>query len=370
MAVKPKRWAKATELVSVIFELEPQDFCSLYPRYAIGLHAWFLDQVRQSDPELSAYLHDGGSEKAFTISRLMGLDPVQLGTIRLQPGERYGWQVTALSQRMVQWLEGWLATAPDVVGVRGAPLNIVGWELAEKVTTYGALWRQAKILAQQGTRSGLTLSFMSPTSFRRKGHHFPLPLPMNVFHSYLRRWNDFSGKVYDQNLFLEWVDESVIVRRHRIQSYQVTAGKQGMVTGFMGSVEFRLTNKGLEQSDYVQLFWALGGLAPYCGTGHKTTFGLGQTVMGWLEEETVEIEPLQVVLAERIEALTVLFEGQRQRQGGTRAREIAETWATILARRELGESLKGIAEDLGMRYETVKTYAKLARRAVREEESL
>ncbi|MFH7028130.1 MAG: hypothetical protein ACHBN1_22685 [Heteroscytonema crispum UTEX LB 1556] len=44
----------------------------MYPQYTIGLHAWFLDQVRSSDPELSAYLHDGESEKPFTISALNG----------------------------------------------------------------------------------------------------------------------------------------------------------------------------------------------------------------------------------------------------------------------------------------------------------
>ena len=69
-----KNWAKATELVGIVFDLQPQYDCRLYPQYAIGLHAWFLDQVRQANPDLSAYLHDGGSEKAFTVSRLSGID--------------------------------------------------------------------------------------------------------------------------------------------------------------------------------------------------------------------------------------------------------------------------------------------------------
>ncbi len=47
-----------------------------------------------------------------------------------------------------------------------------------------------------------------------------------------------------------------------------------------------------------------------------------------------------------------------------RAQEIAAKWATILARREMGESLQVIAQDMGIPYETVKTYAKLARRAL------
>lgn len=78
------------------------------------------------------------------------------------------------------------------------------------------------------------------------------------------------------------------------------------------------------------------------------------------------VPPLQTLLAERIAELAALFLSQRKRTGGSRANQIAETWATILARRDLGESLQVIAEDLKMPYETVKTYAKLARQELRK----
>jgi CRISPR-associated endoribonuclease Cas6 len=74
------------------------------------------------------------------------------------------------------------------------------------------------------------------------------------------------------------------------------------------------------------------------------------------------------MLAKRIEDLTEIFKAQRKRTGGERADEIASKWATILARREMGESLQVVAQDLGMPYETVKTYAKLARRALKIQE--
>jgi CRISPR-associated endoribonuclease Cas6 len=64
--------------------------------------------------------------------------------------------------------------------------------------------------------SNVTLSVLSPTSFRRKGSHFPLPLPFNLFRSYLRRWNDFSSQSIAQNKFLNWIDESVVLLRHQM----------------------------------------------------------------------------------------------------------------------------------------------------------
>src|SRR5689334_18334910 len=65
-------WSSDTELVGLEFELVPEKDYDLFPQYTIGLHAWFLEQVRSYDPQLSAYLHDGESEKPFTISALNG----------------------------------------------------------------------------------------------------------------------------------------------------------------------------------------------------------------------------------------------------------------------------------------------------------
>lgn len=348
-----------TELVGLEFELEVLQDSDLSPQYPTGLHAWFLDQVRQHDPMLSTTLHDGQDEKAFTISGLEGdLRPKGQG-FELKRGDRYCWRVTALSQPVAQWLGSWLQALPSQLALRSAPLQICQVRLWLPPTTYAQIWQQTQ--TQSGT---VTLSFVSPTSFRRRGHHFPLPVPYNLFHSYLRRWNQFADMPIDQEAYLTWVDEMVLVLRHRLESVKVLAGKRGAVTGFTGAVDLGLAAKAKSDSQFTRLFYALAQLAAYCGTGHKTTFGLGQTRLGWLEPSTRQPPAVQALLASRIAELTARFKAQRQRQGGDRATAIAETWATILARRELGESLQAIAADLEMPYETVKTYAKLARRAL------
>lgn len=355
-------WPADTQLVGLTLQLQPYADSTLYPQYTIGLHAWLLDQVRQMNPELSAYLHDGESEKPFTISALQGVEIAPGGSPRLRGDRPYTWTITALSQPVVTWLTDWLRQPPQTIDLRGAPLKILDWGLtnsAHPPATYQQLFDVAI-----PPNPAIALSFLSPTSFRRHKHHFPLPVPVNLFHSYLRRWNDFSEIEYDQEDFLDWIDRSVIITRHHLQSVKTVAGKRGSVTGFTGAIEISLSKTALEDSEYVQLFMALGRLAPYCGTGHKTTFGLGQTRLGWSPAETEAPQStLQDLLAQRIAALTEHFLTQRKRTGGERAMAIAETWATILARRELGESLQDIAEDLGLRYETAKTYAKLARKA-------
>lgn len=356
----PVSWPEETALAGLTFKLKAMESSQLYPQYTVGLHAWFLDQMRQFDPDLSAYMHDEEAEKPFTLSPLDGPFQRDSQELQLQAGKIYTWQLTSLTPRVVQGLATWLNQLPTQVGLRQAPLAIESVHVSQVLTTYEQLWAQGQ------TTPSFSLSFMSPTSFRRKGHHLPLPWPTNVFHSYLRRWNNFADRSFDQEAFLAWVDEAVIIQRHRLESMKVVAGKRGSVTGFMGAITYGLSHRAKDQVEFRQLFGALGLLAPYCGTGHKTTFGLGQTQLDWhvptADETTMPSK--QTLLAERIAELTDFFKGQKKRTGGQRAQKTGEMWATILARRELGDSLQAIATDLDIPYETAKTYSKLARRAL------
>jgi CRISPR-associated endoribonuclease Cas6 len=360
----PLAWADDTELVSLVFDLEVTNSTALYSQYTIGLHAWFLDQVRQINPTLSAYLHDSESEKPFSISALEGQLLPTGKQLQLQANQIYRWQINAIFQPVVQFLSQWLTQPPTTLKLRDACLQIKQINIVNSPTTYNQL------LQSSINHRNINLSFISPTSFRRKGHHFPLPVPFNLFHSYLRRWNDFSGIPIEQEAFLEWIDENVIIHKHHLESVKVAAGKRGSVTGFTGAISLGLTKTALDNIEFTQLFYALVQLAPYCGTGHKTTFGLGQTCLEWVKPESnTPAEIINNRLPERIEELTAIFTAQRKRIGGERTEKVTTTWATILARREMGESLQIIAEDLEIPYTTVKTYVKLARRMLKDMQS-
>ena len=360
----PLIWADDTELVSLVFDLEVTNSTALYSQYTIGLHAWFLDQVRQINPTLSAYLHDSESEKPFSISALEGQLLPTGKQLQLQANQIYRWQINAISQPVVQFLSQWLIQPPTTLKLRDACLQIKQISIVHSPTTYNQL------LQSSINHKNINLSFISPTSFRRKGHHFPLPVPFNLFHSYLRRWNDFSGVPIEQDAFLEWIDENVIIHQHHLESVKVAAGKRGSVTGFTGAISLGLSKSALANIEFTQLFYALVQLAPYCGTGHKTTFGLGQTCLEWVKPESnTPAEIINNRLPERIEELTAIFTAQRKRIGGERTEKVTTTWATILARREMGESLQVIAEDLEIPYTTVKTYVKLARRMLKDTQS-
>ncbi|MEM1255928.1 MAG: CRISPR-associated endoribonuclease Cas6 [Cyanobacteria bacterium P01_H01_bin.21] len=355
-------WPKTTELVSLEFILKPTSNTDLYAQYTIGLHAWLLHQIRDIDPDLSAYMHDGESEKSFSMTGLDGQFIPQSQSLQLQRNKHYRWRVKALNKRVVQGFATWLRNLPKEIVLKDSPLTIESVSFAHPPTTYAKLLEQG-----QAGEGSINLSFHSPTSFRRKGHHLPLPWPANVFHSYLRRWNHFSNKPVNQEDFLDWVDTYVIINQHHMSTAKVAAGKQGSVIGFTGAVTYAIDRRGITEKSFVDMFYTLTQLAPYCGTGHKTTFGLGETQLGWHTSQAAPQVPTQQrLLAERMDELTEIFLSTKKRQGGRRAIDTAETWATILARREMGDSLQEIADDMELAYETAKTYSKLARRTMRE----
>ena len=344
-----------TEIVSLVFSLTPQTDASLSPDYAKGLHAWFLNCVREDDPALSKYLHDGQSEKPFTISRLEGNITSDGKQLHISKKNTYQWSVTALASPVVSWLEKWLTRLPKAIALYNFKLKITGVELQHPPTTY------TKLLKTRSSRN-VILSFVSPTSFRKSGHHFPLPVPVNLFHSYLRRWNHFAPDKYDADDFLAWVEQNVFIVRHQLETNKVAGGKRGLVTGFVGAVELNLA-KNCDRPEYISLYKALCLFSVYCGTGHKTTFGLGQTRLGWQTQlSNATTIAGEVLLAQRIKEIFEILMSLQKRTGGKRATQVSKTRATIMARRERGESLKAIAQDLEMPYETVKTYVKLTRR--------
>ncbi|HEY9648636.1 MAG TPA: hypothetical protein V6C88_19805 [Chroococcidiopsis sp.] len=110
-------WPAPTELVSLRFDLVPDNAYELYPQYTIGLHAWFLQQIQTFDPALSAQLHDGETDKAFNLSGLNGQFSTHSRSLQLQPGKTYHWYVNGLAKPVVAGLAKWLKRSPR----RGVP---------------------------------------------------------------------------------------------------------------------------------------------------------------------------------------------------------------------------------------------------------
>jgi CRISPR-associated endoribonuclease Cas6 len=380
-------WKTSTELIGLQIDLQPTQDSTLPSNYTYWLHAWFLDQIRQIDPDLSAELHNNQTDKAFTLSGFLGQsksidspkETLRERTIQFFAHQTYHCQITALNKPLCNALKKW--QIPKTIKLRDSTFQVRHWQISLPPTTYTALWNKASV------EDELSLHFLSPTAFHKNGNHMPLPIPENLLHSYLRRWNSFARRQFEPDEFSPWVRESIVLLRHNIRSTKAQPGKQGSVTGFTGTIQLGITNKALQNSLYSQLTHALIAAAPYFGTGHKVTFGLGQTRSGWVSPEipVSQNKPLPSPkpatstppapsptkstprkLTARIKKLQPIFLASKKRQGGDRAIKTAELWATIIARQEQGDSLKAIAADLGLPYDSIKKYSLLARRYLDE----
>jgi CRISPR-associated endoribonuclease Cas6 len=364
-----------TELLGIAITLQPQTDCYLRPQYPTALHGWFLDRVRSTNPTLSQQLHDGQEEKPFTISGFAGEIPTLDRQLLLSKDRSYQWQITALSVPLCYWFREWLAAPPHTLRLNSTTCQITDWQLVLPPTTYTQIWDRSAT-----DNRPLELTFTSPTSFRKRKNHMPLPIPENIFQSYLRRWNYFSPHQFNQDNFLDWVNDCIVILRHDIRSSKVQAGKSGSVTGFVGSIQLGLTAQAQRHPEYSQLARALVACAPYFQTGHKVTFGLGQTRLGWsaelgsfvgmtsrhkITDKTAIVAARSELIIAREQELEPIFLDLKIRQGGQRASKSAKLWAQIIARQEMGDSLRSIAADLKMPYDTVKKYAQLAKKNLR-----
>jgi len=266
------QWIDDTEIVGVTLTLKAICELKLSPNYTTGLHAWFLHQVRNSDPQLSAYLHDEQSEKAFAISPLIGNLEQKDKKFFIVDNDIYTWTISALSKPLCDWLKTWCNNYPSTLNLSTGRFLIEKISITLSATTYNLLWSMPL-----SKLSCFTLTFLSSTCFRHKQHHLPLPIPYNIFHSYLRRWNHFAPEVFPQEAFLKWIEQVVYITNYDLTCTKIAVAKQGFVTGFIGNVEFGINRKVLQNEDFERLLFALIQLAPYCSTGYKSAFGLGQT---------------------------------------------------------------------------------------------
>jgi CRISPR-associated endoribonuclease Cas6 len=125
----------------------------------------------------------------------------------------------------------------------------------------------------------LAVAFVSPTVFRAGEIDLPLPEPGAVFQSWLSRWNDFAppNRRIDTALCDVIRSQVAISRIEELNTRPHDLGPGNRPIGFVGKVTYVVTQaRDLNQAHIWQIK-ALADYAPFCGTGRKTTLGMGQT---------------------------------------------------------------------------------------------
>ncbi len=280
------------------------------------IHGAFLNWLGREAPEVATWLHDGNKRRLFTCSNLYFSQPMQplLKAERenihlpLDPDKTYTVRLTLLLGELFPLFYSALMQFKDNGGRTATPSFIrLGKQLFvledilltnDDPTGWTSFTSLAHLVEKaQHTRFGrepsLTLEFASLTAFSRGSSHttygkydllFPLPQP--VFQSLLRRWDDIIppelASVVDQEHIQRYLEEEgVTVMDYAIKAHYVHFTTH-LQRGFLGTCTYQLRGTdGKTTLDGPLTLWqqlhVLAQLAFYCGVGHKTTMGMGQT---------------------------------------------------------------------------------------------
>ena len=267
-------------LTSTVLVLTPKALSEAPAVQGPAIHAWLLKRIEAADPALSARLHQGSNLRPFTLSDLIGAGAPYDGRITLDPERLCTLRITGLSDEMTEALEVALPEPGEDVSLAEAELTVrqvlTGAEQhpwAGQATCGGLLQRQT-LDGGRPPRS-ITLRFASPTLFHSSGRDLPLPLPELVFGSYLEKWNRFSP-ISLPNEVRQYVERCVSLGRYDLRSRLVSfdASAKGTQVGFVGRASFRLRQPDPYWARLLRLLAAYGF---WCGTGRRTSMGLGQT---------------------------------------------------------------------------------------------
>ena len=291
--------SRPPELGSLILAISPRNEAVFRFSPTRSVHASLIRRLELVNPSVSSKLHDdavgaSSSEHAWTVSPLTGPFGRSGTHLVAIPGSIYEVRVTALTTEVVQTLAASLDPShplgAEPLTLEWVPFDVV-WERSgwESVATYASLQSAAR------PRRRIGLQFRSPTGFRRVDEGTEVHWPSLCLQGYLRKWNAFSGLTMPAEATMRYAanelttchqdlrPESVLLSGHARMdlagSTDSTCQHLGRVgysqKGVVGSVEWLASGKS---PLLLRMVNALVKYSLYCGTGMKTSLGMGQTV--------------------------------------------------------------------------------------------
>ena len=323
--VSRERVAAPTRLYAFLLRLRPVQSGTLMAFSGELVHGAFLRWLRETAPDVSAWLHDGNKRRLFTCSGLqfelprqrmvsaerenvhLPLDPQKTYFIRitLLLGElfpllhealmRYYPNPHQMTQHFLQ-LGKQRFTLEEVILTPTHPSGQCGF------TSLTTLVEQAQQISRRAIEE-ITLDFTYLTTFNRSSntqgygpHYALLPLPHYVFPNLAKRWDDIAppelAGIVQRRLIEDYaLQDGVIITDYDLQPHHIHFTKH-VQQGFVGRCTYsvRDSRSGAIANDYMseensergesplsipRQLWLLSQLAFYSGIGYKTAMGMG-----------------------------------------------------------------------------------------------
>ncbi|PIE35701.1 CRISPR-associated endoribonuclease Cas6 [candidate division KSB3 bacterium] len=271
---------------SIFLQVYPHDDIPLGQAQGPALQGMFLSLIRAVDPAAAARLHEENRYRPYTLSPLglgdrpqhfLGFCPPREPV--LKAGTACHLRITLLEDELFPLFGRCFAESSEPSFQLGPTRFVLTGVLTQ--AQRGIEWTRCLSYADLHTHASRTsrkisLQFLTPTSFRRGKVDFLLPDPRLVFRSYRVRLEEMNGTVRFPADFDEQVEFYTGISNLKRLETAIIKTKKVKLIGFTGRITYMIDKQA--PPDLVYQMNLLADYAFFCGTGRKTTVGMGQTV--------------------------------------------------------------------------------------------
>ena len=270
--------------ISTLISLIPETDVTLRPTMGHHAHAALLAILRESNPEIAEKLHAQSAQKPFTVSPLIAKAKTHDNRLHIRAGTECKLRFTFLDDELfTHFGKAFLTLKMPPIRLGEATFQvrqIVSHATEErswsKNETYAELVHSAK------TDTQMSFRFYSPTAFRRltpRGQQTRSDAYLDIlrcYQSWINKWNAFAPIKLDKTEVLGFVREYGQLTSLATESRALNFGRHTEI-GRVGTCAWIFYPEDLLDNDRLAVVNCLSDFAFYCGTGYKTTMGMGQT---------------------------------------------------------------------------------------------
>jgi CRISPR-associated endoribonuclease Cas6 len=237
-------------------------------------YALFLNIIKTSDAALAQKLHADDTVKPFTISTLSGRARRSGAQIKVTTDTALSLKLTFLESSVFShFMDGALKWGDKPLEIAGIPFRVEEVKTVSDDETIAVFQSYNGILNNATASRRIDLKFLTPTVFRSGGRRNNIfPEPALVFGSYFNKWQALSPLKMPDNI--SGFFDKLSVTRYRLETVMWDFGSYQEV-GYCGDCRFEIDST--VPGDIAMSLNALADFAPFCGTGAKTTMGMGQS---------------------------------------------------------------------------------------------
>ena len=262
-------------LYSIIVKFKAEADAVIPPTLGHHAYALFLGMLNRANAPVAQQIHDIDGPKPFTISPLQGRFRRHPGSLKLTEGEIYWIRFTFLQGDLfAHFLDAVMKAGNQTMQLDQAALRIDEVVTTPDKSPLCNCQTFEDILSQALPERQIHLRFLSPTAFRSAGRRNVLfPEPRLLVNSLLPRWQSFSPVKLDDSL-TDLADRNLRIARYKLETRMLNFGSY-QEAGFEGNCTLEMAERMPDEA--AGSLNALADFAFYCGTGAKTTMGMGQT---------------------------------------------------------------------------------------------